>query len=186
MVRVHAGPQKDVRLSIDNLRLREIVGRKSEIVNQMSCRANSQRIDAQKSHSIAYGWVTDQQKNKIDQVLFLIMHCPKTFTGQNVVEITCHNNPFLIEAIIDQAILCGARRAQKGEFSQRAVLLGKIDLLQAEAIADLIHAQTSDSLKISMAQLEGSLSAWIEKIENDVLTILAFCQASFDDLQLKQ
>jgi tRNA modification GTPase len=152
------------------------------IADRMAKLASGKKITDHATHSIAYGWVTDQNQTIIDQVLFLIMHGPKTFTGQNVVEITCHNNPFLIEQIIDRALACGARPAGKGEFTQRAVLAGKIDLLQAEAIHDLITAQTSQALKHSMAQLQGSLSSWIAQIEEQVLEILAFCEGSFEFL----
>lgn len=153
-----------------------------EIADQMSATANKKKLSAQTTHTISFGWVIDQHGAHIDQVLFLIMHAPKTFTGQNVVEITCHNNPFLIEKIIDRAIQCGARLANKGEFTQRAVQLGKIDLLQAEALHDLIHAQTAEALKYNLAQLEGSLSSWIHGIENSVLEVLAFCEGSFEFL----
>ena len=96
----------------------------------------------QPSHTIHYGTVINAQGNPIDQVLFLLIHCPHTFTGQNTVEITCHNNQFIIEEIIATAIGHGARLAQEGEFSKRAVLNGKMDLVQAEAINELINAQT--------------------------------------------
>lgn len=153
-----------------------------EVIDRMSKTTNHKKLSEQPTHSIVYGWVIDEHNQHIDQVLFLIMHGPKTFTGQNVIEITCHNNPFLIERIIDRAIACGARLASKGEFSQRAVMLGKIDLLQAEALNDLIHAQTSESLKYSLAQLSGSLSHMIAEIETAVLEILAFCEGSFEFL----
>jgi tRNA modification GTPase len=152
------------------------------IADQFGKLASGQKISAQATHSIAYGWVVDKNQEQIDQVLFLIMHGPKTFTGQDVLEITCHNNPFLIEQIIDRAIACGARMASKGEFTRRAIELGKMDLIQAEAINDLIHAQTSQSLKYSLAQMQGSLSHWIAEIQNSVLEILAFCEASFEFL----
>ena len=106
----------------------------------------------------------------------------RTFTGQDVVEITCHNNQFLIEASIDRALESGARLAGNGEFAQRAVALGKMDLVQAEAMNDLIHAQTAESLKYSLGQLEGTFSSWIASVEQAVLEMLAFCEASFEFL----
>lgn len=147
------------------------------------CKLSSgKKISQQPTHSIAHGWVIDQQGTHIDQVLFLIMHGPKTFTGQNTVEITCHNNQFLIERIIDQALKSGARLAGRGEFSARAVHNGKIDLIQAEAIHDLIHAQTAAAAQASMAQLDGSLSSLIQNLEEKTLEILAFCEGSFEFL----
>lgn len=144
--------------------------------------ASGKKLADQATHTIHFGWVVDEQGQHIDQVLFLAMKGPKTFTGQDVVEITCHNNQFLIEKIIDRMMACGARLAGKGEFTQRAVALGKIDLIQAEAIHDLIHAQTASSLEYSLKQLEGSLSSWIFEIETSVLEIMAFCEGSFEFL----
>ena len=132
------------------------------------------------THTIHYGWVTDQDGNHIDQVLFLLMKAPRTFTGQNTVEITCHNNPFIIEQIIAQTIAYGARIADKGEFSRRAFLNGKIDLVQAEAINELIHANTQQALKKSLSQVEGSLSHWIETIQTELFKARAYCEASFE------
>lgn len=153
-----------------------------QLVDKVARLASGQKIFNQKTHTVHFGWIVDQDDQPIDQVLFLVMHGPKTFTGQDVVEITCHNNQFLIEAIIDQTIAHGARMAGKGEFTQRAVISGKIDLIQAEAIHDLIHAQTAASLKYSLSQLEGTLSSWIAEIETSVLEMMAFCEGSFEFL----
>lgn len=132
------------------------------------------------SHTIHLGWVIDENENHIDQVMFLLMHGPKTFTGQDVVEITCHNNPFIVQAIINECINNGARMAQEGEFTKRAVLNDKLDLIQAEAINELIHANTQLGLKKSLSQLDGSFSNWVHLIEKELTKALAFCQASFE------
>jgi len=152
------------------------------IVNHLACLQNSKHIIDQKTHTIHYGWVVDESKNKIDQVLFLVMHGPHTFTGQDTVEITCHNNPFIIQMIIEQALRCGARLAQPGEFSRRAFENNKIDLVQAEAINELLCAQTEAALKKSLAQLEGSLSHWIVTLEKQLIKAYAWSEASFEFL----
>lgn len=160
-----------------------------EVATRISLLADGQLLSQLPTHTIHYGWVIDTRQNsdstqlkniKLDNVLFFLMRGPKTFTGQDTVEITCHNNPFIIESIIQQAILHGARLAQNGEFSFRAVLNNKIDVLQAEAINELIHANTQMGLKQALAQVNGSFSSWIQKIEKQLLKILAFCQASFE------
>ncbi len=151
-----------------------------ELVARMSLLADRQLLCKLPTHTIHYGWVIDTHGVKLDNVLFLLMRGPKTFTGQDTVEITCHNNPFIIESIIQQAIILGARLAQNGEFSLRAVLNNKMDVLQAEAINELIHANTQMGLKQALAQVNGSFSSWIQKIEKQLLKILAFCQASFE------
>src|SRR6266404_2764493 len=139
-------------------------------------------ISALPTHTIHYGWVIDQNGNHIDQVLFLLMRAPHTFTGDDTVEITCHNNPFIIQNIIQAALVAGARLAQEGEFSRRAVSNNKIDILQAEAINDLIHANTQLTLKQSLSQLEGSFSHWIITIEKQLIKALALSDASFEFL----
>ena len=150
------------------------------IASKMSTLASGIPLHAVHSHTVHYGWVHDQKKSEIDQVLFIVMHGPRTFTGQDVVEITCHNNPFLIEAVIQQAISHGARLAQEGEFTKRAFMHGKIDLLQAEALNELINANTQASLKQALAQLEGSFSHWITQLEKELIKNLAFSDASFE------
>lgn len=140
------------------------------------------KLSAQKTHTIHYGWVVDEQGAKIDQVLFLVMRGPHTFTGEDVLEITCHNNPFIIEMILQQAIRHGARLAQPGEFTRRAFENKKIDLVQAEAINELLCAQTELALKKSLAQLEGSMSHWIAHIEKQLVKAYAWSEASFEFL----
>ncbi len=135
------------------------------------------------SHTIHLGTVIDQHNHVIDQVLFLVMKGPKSFTGQDTVEISCHNNPFVIEAIIQQLIAHGARPAQHGEFTKRAFLNKKLDLIQAEAIHDLINAHTQQAIKHSLAQLAGSFSYWISELEQQLIKAHSLCQASFEFIE---
>jgi tRNA modification GTPase len=153
-------------------------GNALDIATTLSKLPEDKKINQVPTHTIHYGSVTDEQGNCIDQVLFLVMHGPKTFTGQDTVEITCHNNPFI--TIIQRAVACGARIAGNGEFTRRAFLNGKIDLLQAEAINDLIHASNQLSLKQSLAQVEGSFSRWIIALEKQLVNCLALSEASFE------
>lgn len=153
-----------------------------QVVDAIAHIPGGKKLATQDSHTIHYGWVIDTAGQHVDQVLFLLMRGPKTFTGQDVVEITCHNNQFLIEQIIDIIIQAGARLAENGEFTRRAVLNNKVDLVQAESINELIHAQTSQALKQSLRQLEGSFSSWIAHIEKQLIHIVAYCEASFEFL----
>jgi tRNA modification GTPase len=132
------------------------------------------------THTIHYGTVIDNEGSIVDRVLFLLMQGPRTFTGQETVEITCHNNQFIIEEIIHTAITYGARLAEPGEFSKRAVLAGKIDIAQAEAIVEVIHAHTQKGIQLAMEQLAGSLSHHITSLYNELMTALAYCQGSFE------
>ncbi len=153
-----------------------------EVVDAVARIPGNKKLQDQPSHTIHYGWIIDAAGQHVDQVLFLLMRSPKTFTGQNVVEITCHNNQLLIEKIIDRLIQAGGRLADQGEFTRRAVLNGKVDLVQAEAINELIHAQTSQAVQQSLRQLEGTFSSWIATIEKQLIAIIGFCEASFEFL----
>ncbi len=151
-----------------------------DVASAMSKLPAQKTLLQQNTHTIHYGFVIDGNGTHIDQVLFLLMRGPNSFTGQDTVEITCHNNPFIVEQIIAQAIAHGARMAHEGEFTKRALLNGKIDLIQAEAINDLINANTQLALKQSMAQLEGTFSHHLHAVERELLKALAFCEASFE------
>ena len=157
-------------------------GKDAIVIAEKISRIAGVPFTAQASHTIHYGHVVNTDKIPIDQVLFLLMHGPRTFTGQDTVEITCHNNPFIIEAIIQQAIIQGARLAHNGEFTKRAVLNNKLDLVQAEAINELIHANSQSMLHKSLEQLEGSFSQEIYQLEAELLKALALSEASFEFL----
>lgn len=153
-----------------------------EITQKIARLKHNKTILTSKSHTIAYGHIIDTDATLVDQVLFFLMRGPHTFTGEDTIEISCHNNPFIIEKIIECTINAGARLAQPGEFSKRAFLNKKIDLIQAEAINEVIHASNQQSLKLSLSQLEGSLSSWISNLEQEVVKCFALSEASFEHL----
>jgi len=153
------------------------------LADRMSRLASGAELVALASHTIHYGSVTSQSGDIVDNVLFLLMHGPRTFTGQDTVEITCHNNQFVVEQIIECAIELGARLADRGEFAKRAVLNGKLDLLQAEAVNDLIHAATPQGLRKSLGQLEGTLSSKLVRMERELIRAIALCEASFEFIE---
>ena len=168
-----AGALALVRISGTNVR---------QLVDSFTKLASHKKITEVPSHTVHFGWILDDAGTHIDQVMIIVMDAPRTFTGEDVIELTCHNNRFLIEALIEQALRKGARLAQEGEFSKRAYLHGKVDLLQAEAINELIGASTQHALKASLAQLEGSFSQRIHSLEQDLIRTLAWCDASFEFL----
>jgi len=137
-------------------------------------------LTEQESHTVYHGCGVNGTGVIIDEVLCILMRAPRTFTGEDTIEITCHHNQLIIDAIIHAAIAAGARFAQRGEFTQQAFLNKKIDLIQAEAIHELITAQTAQSLERSLAQLQGSMSHTMDTIEKQLLTIIAWCEASFE------
>ncbi len=114
------------------------------------------------SHTVHFGHVHDGGR-QIDQVLVSVFRAPNSYTGEDVVEISCHGNPFIVSQILS-LILRDARQADPGEFTQRAFLNDRIDLTGAEAVNDLIHAQTRQAQAVALEQLEGSLHHRIEAL----------------------
>ncbi len=119
-------------------------------------------IEESLSHSVHFGHVHDGNR-RIDQVLVSVFRAPNSYTGEDVVEISCHGNPFIVSQILS-LILRDARQAEPGEFTQRAFLNDRIDLTGAEAVNDLIHAQTKQAQAVALEQLEGSLHHRIETL----------------------
>lgn len=158
-----------------------------ELVSKVSVLSSGAFLHEQTSHTIHHGSIKNPtNKTLIDEVLFLLMKAPRTFTGENTVEITCHNNPFIINAIISLLITVGARAARPGEFTRQALLNNKVDLPQAEAIQELIGAQSEEGVKRSLAQVKGSLSDHFASLEHQLLLILTLAEASFEFLDEEQ
>ncbi|MDO9573308.1 MAG: tRNA uridine-5-carboxymethylaminomethyl(34) synthesis GTPase MnmE [Candidatus Omnitrophota bacterium] len=132
-----------------------------------------------KSYTMHYGKIMDNKKI-IDEVILTVMHGPKSYTRQDVVEINCHGGVLSLRKILELTLKHGCRLATPGEFTKRAFLNGRIDLAQAEAVIDIIRAKTDSALKISLGQLNGSLSSEINKIRKGILDILVILEASID------
>lgn len=132
------------------------------------------------SHTIHYGFIYDGEQ-LIDEVLVMIMKGPRSYTGEDTVEIDCHGGVLAMRKVLDAVIHAGARPAEPGEFTKRAFLSGRIDLSQAEAVMDVIQAQSEYALKSSMSQLKGSLLQSIENIRSDIIYQIAYIESALDD-----
>ena len=131
------------------------------------------------THTIHYGHVVRGGQN-IDEVLLAVMRAPRTFTCEDVVEITCHGGILPAKMVLDAVLESGARLAEPGEFTRRAFLNGRIDLAQAEAVADLIHSRTELALRAANEQLAGKLSQRINQLRDEMVEILAHIEAHID------
>lgn len=127
-----------------------------------------------------YGIVVDRFEEPIDEVLAVYMKSPKSFTGEDVVEIHSHGGIVVVRKILREVLNRGARLAEPGEFTMRAFLNGKIDLTQAEAINELIEAKSELSAKVALRQLEGALSQKIREIRDFILETRAYVEAAVD------
>ena len=116
-------------------------------------------------NSMVFGKIIEDSQ-VIDHVMMCKYVAPRSYTGENAVELNCHGGAFIIQKLLETVLNAGARLAQPGEFTQRAFLNGKIDLLQAEAVADLIKSKAEQSQKTSLSQLEGRLSNYLNNIKS--------------------
>lgn len=139
----------------------------------------SVKPSAAATHTIQYGHIRDNGR-VVDEVLVAVMRAPRTFTREDVVEITCHGGLLPAKLILDLLLQHGARPAQPGEFTKRAFLNGRLDLAQAEAVADLIHARTDLALSAANEQLAGKLSRRINQLRDDLVKTLAHVEAHID------
>ena len=146
------------------------------ITNKLFSKKNLTKV---KSHTIHYGFICDKEE-KIDEVLVSIMRAPKTYTKEDIVEINCHGGISSTNKVLELLLLNGCRLAEAGEFTKRAFLNGRIDLVQAEAVSDLISANTDASRKLSLKQVNGSLSKIINNLRNNILDILANIEVNID------
>lgn len=145
------------------------------IAEKIFVSSNGKRLSKLPSHRLHYGWVKD-----IDEVLLTVMRAPKTYTRQDIVEINCHSGIVVLKKILELVLKQGARLAERGEFTKRAYLSGRIDLAQAEAVLDVINSQTEDALNVALGQLQGRLSRKIKSLRKNILDILMQLELSID------
>lgn len=151
-----------------------------DIIQKIYTGKNEKIFSKIESHTIHYGYITDG-KETIDEVLVMIMRGPKSFTGEDTVEINCHGGVYVVKRVLETVIKYGARPAEPGEFTKRAFLNGKMDLSQAEAVIDVIHSKNEYALKSSVTQLKGAVKKKIKEIREEILYHTAFIETALDD-----
>ena len=133
-----------------------------------------------KSHTIHFGKIINEQKEIIDEVVVSIYKNPHSYTGEDVVEISCHGSKFIIQKIMELCQQKGAQSAKPGEFTQRAFLNGKLDLSQAESVADIIAAENKVQHEMAFNQMRGGYSAIIEGLRNELIEFAALIELELD------
>jgi len=133
-------------------------------------------------HTLLVGWIKGGggKSEKIDQAVISLFRAPNSYTGEDVIEISCHGSPFVLKEVLQLCVQKGARLAGPGEFTQRAYLNGKMDLLQAEAVAELIRVKSQKGREIAAQHLSGNLSGRIGKIRRKLVDFLAHLEANLD------
>ena len=137
------------------------------------------KIIEKPSHTINYGYIIDDGK-RIDEVLVNIYRGTRTFTGEEMVERNCHGGVYITSRVLEVCIKNGARMAERGEFSKRAFLNGRIDLSQAEAISDIITAKNSYATDLALKGISGSISGFIEDLKEDLIQIITQIEVNID------
>ena len=143
-------------------------------------KGGKKKIEEVPSHTIHYGFICDGEE-VIDEVLVMVMDGPRSYTGEDTVEIDCHGGVLAMKRVLETVIKYGARPAEPGEFSKRAFLNGKMDLSQAEAVIDIINAQNEYALKSSVSQLRGNIQRAVRKIREGIIYQIAFIESALDD-----
>lgn len=133
-----------------------------------------------KPFTIRFGYIIDENSNILDQVLVSYFKAPKSYTGEDVVEINCHGGNISTKEILELVLKNGANLAEPGEFTKRAFLNGKLDLTQAEAVIELINSKSEKENKASLKQLEGVLGEKIKEIKQDIIDLLVDIEANID------
>ncbi|MBU3932696.1 MAG: tRNA uridine-5-carboxymethylaminomethyl(34) synthesis GTPase MnmE [Proteobacteria bacterium] len=133
------------------------------------------------SHHLYHGQIVAPETGDVlDEVLIAFLKAPGSYTGEDTIEISCHGGPLILRTVLDEVLRAGARPAERGEFTKRAFLNNRLDLSQAEAVLDVITAQTREGLSAAVARLQGKLSIRIEAIRSAIIDLLAGIEASID------
>ena len=133
-----------------------------------------------KSHTLSYGTIVDREDTMVDEVLVSVMKEPNTYTKEDIVEINCHGGSLITHKVLEVLLNTGARLAEPGEFTKRAFLNGRMDLTQAEAVIDLIHAQTDLGSQAALNQLAGRLKTQVKTMRDEILDMIASIEAVID------
>lgn len=133
------------------------------------------------SHKLYHGQIRDPEDGRVvDQVLLTIMRRPRSYSGEDVVEIHCHGGALIVRHVLGLTLRQGARQAEAGEFTKRAFLNGRLDLTQAEAVLDLIRARTDKAASLALEQANGALSRWVGELREQLIDILVQVEAAID------
>ncbi|MDO4519997.1 MAG: tRNA uridine-5-carboxymethylaminomethyl(34) synthesis GTPase MnmE [Eubacteriales bacterium] len=152
-----------------------------EVIDRIYRSKNGKKkIKEVSTHTIHYGYIYDKDE-LIDEVLVMIMKAPRTFTGEDTVEIDCHGGVFTCKKVLETVLKNGAKIAEPGEFTKRAFLNGRLDLSQAEAVMDVIQSKNEYALKSSMEQLKGSVHRAIKEIRSKLIYHIAYIESALDD-----
>lgn len=137
-------------------------------------------LGERKGYTLTLGWIVDEEGEKLDQVLLSLMRGPRSYTGEDVIEINCHGGTLAARRCLEEIMKQAVRLAEPGEFTRRAFLNGRLDASQAEAVIDIVRAKTDKALRLAIKQLDGRTSREIRSLEEDLIGLNAQLEASMD------
>lgn len=154
-----------------------------DIAKKIFRKPNKQTVKDFQNRKLNYGYIFDNNENMIDEVLLAFMKGPHTYTREDIVEIYCHGGHIAVKKILDLLLKNGAYMADRGEFTKRAFLNGRLDLSQAEAVIDLIDAKTDKAYEASLLQLKGSVASKVKEIKTKMLDLMARVEFSINFME---
>ena len=137
-------------------------------------------LSDRKSHTIAFGRILDAKREIVDEVVISLFRAPHSYTGEDVVEISCHGSRYILHTVLDLLVANGCRMAKPGEFTRRAFLNGKMDLSQAEAVADVIASDSAASHRVAMNQMRGNFSKALRALRDQLLHLTSLMELELD------
>ena len=151
-----------------------------EITDKVFRSVRGRHLQNAKGNTLYYGEILDKEGNTIDDVLVSVFRAPHSYTGENSTEISCHGSAYILNQVVKALIDAGCRQAQPGEYTQRAYLNGKMDLSQAEAVADLISASNRATHKVALSQLKGHFSSELSILREQLLKMTSLLELELD------
>ena len=140
----------------------------------------SKSLEKAKGYTLHFGQVTDADGKELDEVLVSLFRAPHSYTGEDSIEISCHGSPYIVQRLLEALIKNGARQAEPGEYTMRAFVNGKLDLSQAEAVADLISSSTQATHQMAMNQLRGQFSKELAELRGQLLQLTSLLELELD------
>ena len=140
-------------------------------------------LTSQDSHTVHFGKIVDKNKLPVDEVLVSLFHSPRSYTGEETVEISCHGGVLVTQKVLETILSLGIKAAEAGEFTQRAFLNGKLDLEQAEAVADIIHAKSIKAVDAAHQQLQGKLGDYVRTFRQQIIDATAMIELELDFIE---
>lgn len=152
----------------------------AQAISMIDSAFKGKNLDEASSHTLHFGKIMGTENEIIDEVLISLFKAPHSYTGENVVEISCHGSPFILQRVMELMVAKGARGAEPGEFTLRAFLNKKLDLSQAEAVADLIASDTKSSHQLAMHQMRGGFAKVIGDLRSELINFAALIELELD------